>query len=142
MDFLEKAKSVGDYLIVGLHGDVIVPGSESKPPIMNVHERTMNLLSCKYVNEVVIDAPLKVTNDLIDHFNVTVVCHGGRFPMTDGGDNFDPFEIPKYLGKFKNIDSGSDVTTERVIERIKEHGEKYRTANKLKEENEVRLQIG
>jgi ethanolamine-phosphate cytidylyltransferase len=43
---------------------------------MNLHERTLSVLACKYVSEVVIGAPYVVTSDLLDHFNVSVVAHG------------------------------------------------------------------
>jgi len=34
-------------------------------PIMNLHERVLNVLSCKYCDEVVIGAPWEVTKDLV-----------------------------------------------------------------------------
>jgi len=48
----------------------------SNYPIMNLHERTLSVLACKYVSEVVIGAPYVVSHDLLDHFNVSVVAHG------------------------------------------------------------------
>lgn len=130
--FLEKAKRLGDYLIVGVHGDDPLLSNRS---IMTLNERVMNLLSYKCVNEVIIDAPRKVTSDLIEHFNITTVYHG-RF--TNPSTDFDPFEIPKQMGKFGNIDSGSDVTTAKIVERIRKHDEQYRVTNKVKEENELK----
>lgn len=130
LDFLEKAKSLGDYLIVGLHGD-------DPLSILNLNERMMTLLSYKCVNEVVIDAPPKVTSDLIEHLKVDMVYHGRFF---DSNNIFDPYEIPKRMGKFGIIDSGSDVTTDKIVERIRKHDEQYRATNKLKEENELKYQ--
>lgn len=40
------------------------------------NERLMALLSCKYVSEVVIDAPVGVDNTIIDTFSVSVVVPG------------------------------------------------------------------
>lgn len=128
LDFLEKVKSMGDYLLIGLYGD-----DPLNRPILNLNERVMNLLSCKYVNEVLIDAPRKVTHDLMNHFGVDMVYHGRFF---DSIHDFDPYEIPRKRGKFENIDSGSDVTTDKIIERIKKHDEQYLITNKLKEEKE------
>lgn len=134
LDFLEKAKSLGDYLIVGLHGDDTLSSNRS---VLSLNERVMTLLSYKYVNEVLFDAPPIVTSDLIEHFNVDMVYHG-RF--SDSNNRFDPYEIPKRMGKFDNIDSGSDVTTDKIVERIRKHDEQYRATNKLKEENELKYQ--
>lgn len=34
---------------------------------------------------------------------------------------YDPFKIPKEMGIFRLIDSGSDMTTEKIIKRIIDH---------------------
>jgi ethanolamine-phosphate cytidylyltransferase len=68
---------LGDFLIVGLHTDPVVNMYKgSNYPIMNLQERVLSVLACKYVSEVVIGAPYVVTSDLIEHFNISVVAHG------------------------------------------------------------------
>lgn len=75
LDFLEKAKAQGDYLIVGLHTDPVVNQYKgSNYPIMNLHERVLSVLACKYVSEVVIGAPYTVTRNLMEHFKVCTGC--------------------------------------------------------------------
>ena len=32
---------------------------------MNLHERSLSVLSCRYVDEVIIGAPWEVTNDMV-----------------------------------------------------------------------------
>ena len=49
---------------------------------MNLHERTLSVLACRHVDEVVIGAPYAVTADLMDHFRVDLVCHGDT-PVAD-----------------------------------------------------------
>lgn len=50
LDFLEKAKELGDYLIVGLHTDPVVNNYKgSNYPIMNIHERVLSVLACKVI---------------------------------------------------------------------------------------------
>lgn len=52
LDFLEKAKALGDYLIVGLHTDPVVNQYKgSNYPIMNLHERVLSVLACKVRRE-------------------------------------------------------------------------------------------
>lgn len=110
LDFLEKAKEHGDYLIVGLHTDPVVNQYKGgNYPIMNLHERVLSVLACKYVNEVVIGAPYSVTADLMEHFNVGLVCHGQTHIALDVG-NIDPYAIPKQMSKFMLIDSGKHDT--------------------------------
>lgn len=118
LDFLEKAKEHGDYLIVGLHTDPVVNRYKgSNYPIMNLHERVLSVLACKYVSEVVIGAPYTVTKDLMDHFKVDIVIHGTTRVMNDA-DGRDPFEYPKQIKKFITVDSGNDMTTEKIVDRI------------------------
>lgn len=58
----------------------------SKYPIMTLQERLLSVLACRYVDDVVIGAPYKVTSELLDHFEVSVVVHGERTPI-----HIDPF---------------------------------------------------
>lgn len=137
VDFLEKAKSEGDYVIVGLHTDPIVNRYKgSNYPIMNLHERVLSVLACKYVNEVVIGAPYAVTADLMDHFKVDRVCHG-QTPVMADADGKDPYAEPKHQGKFKQLNSDNEVTTQRIVERIIQQRIEYEKRNRLKEEKEI-----
>ena len=71
LDFLEEAKKEGDYLIVGLHTDDEVNRYKgSNYPIMNLHERVLSVLACKFVNQVIIGAPYFVDKDMLQQFKV------------------------------------------------------------------------
>lgn len=136
LDFLEKARQQGDFLIVGLHTDPVVNRYKgANYPIMNIHERVLSVLACKYVSEVVIGAPYSVTADLLDQLKVDLVCHGESEIMPDV-DESDPYAEPKSRGKFLILDSGNDMTTQRIVERIIEHRLDYEIRNKKKEKKE------
>uniref|UniRef100_A0A1B6CVY4 ethanolamine-phosphate cytidylyltransferase n=3 Tax=Clastoptera arizonana TaxID=38151 RepID=A0A1B6CVY4_9HEMI len=136
LDFLEKARKEGDFLIVGLHTDPVVNRYKgSNYPIMNLHERVLSVLACKYVSEVVIGAPYLVTEELMNHFRVDLVCHGNTPIMADG-DGFDPYLVPKNLGKFLSINSNNKMTTERIVDRIIRHRLKFEERNRKKEDKE------
>ncbi|CAG9831562.1 unnamed protein product [Diabrotica balteata] len=139
LDFLEKAKEQGDYLIVGLHTDPVVNRYKgTNYPIMNLHERVLSVLACKYVSEVVIGAPYTVTKDLMDHFKVDVVIHGDTPVMMDV-DGSDPYEYPKMVGKFVSVKSGNDMTTERIVERIIRNRLQFEDRNTKKELKELEV---
>ncbi len=72
---LEKAKKMGDYVVVGLHSNETSRKHRkySTPLIMSLHERLFNLLSCKYVDDVVIDAPWEITRNFMTTFGIQVV---------------------------------------------------------------------
>ncbi|XP_054156496.1 ethanolamine-phosphate cytidylyltransferase-like [Oppia nitens] len=139
IDFLEKARKEGDYLIVGLHTDLVVNRYRGyNYPIMNLHERVLSVLACKYVNEVVIGAPYSVKSDLMNHFKVDIVIKGNTeiHPDVDGSD---PYEIPKQLGKYKVIDSGNSLSTFNIVDRIIANSVDFRLRNKNKEKKEIDL---
>ncbi|XP_016944863.1 ethanolamine-phosphate cytidylyltransferase isoform X1 [Drosophila suzukii] len=137
LDFLEKARKLGDYLIVGLHTDPVVNSYKgSNYPIMNLHERVLSVLACKFVNEVVIGAPYCVTEELLEHFKIDVVCHG-RTPIALENGKIDPYAVPKTRAIFELIDSGNEMTTERIVERIISHRLEYERRNQAKEKKEI-----
>ena len=67
----------------------------SNYPIMNLHERTLSVLAYRCVDEVVIGAPYTVTKEMMEHFNVSVVCHG-KTPVMHDEDGSDPYGFPRW----------------------------------------------
>lgn len=62
---------------MGIHTDEDVTERRGTHlPIMNLHERSLSVLACKYVDEVVIGSPTVLTDDLIKTFNISVVVRG------------------------------------------------------------------
>jgi len=138
LDFLEESKKLGDYLIVGLHTDTDVNQYKgSNYPIMNLHERVLSVLACRYVNQVIIGAPYVVTKDVIDQFKINVVVHG-KTPVTHIND-VDPYEYPKKLGIFTEVDSKSNITTADIVQRIITHRLEFEERNKKKESKEIKI---
>jgi len=139
VDFLEKASQLGDYVIVGLLAD-----HESNKcfgynyPIMNLHERVLAVLACRYVDEVVIGAPYDVTRETMEHFNVDVVCHGNSAPLRFNTLE-DPFAYPKSIGKFQTVDSGNTLTAPDIVQRIILNRLQYEHRNRAKEAKELAL---
>uniref|UniRef100_A0AAQ6A4S4 ethanolamine-phosphate cytidylyltransferase n=1 Tax=Amphiprion ocellaris TaxID=80972 RepID=A0AAQ6A4S4_AMPOC len=139
VDFLEMVYKQAErpYVIVGLHFDQEVNRYKGKNyPIMNIHERTLSVLACRYVSEVVIGAPYAVGKDLLDHFKVDLVCHGKTevFPDKDGSD---PYAEPRKRGIFKTIDSGNNLTTDDIVQRIIENRLQFEARNQKKEAKEM-----
>ncbi len=63
---LQNAKALGDYLIVGLHDDETINSFKgANYPVLSLQERVLNVLAMRYVDEVIIGAPWKVTENLI-----------------------------------------------------------------------------
>ncbi|XP_043858355.1 ethanolamine-phosphate cytidylyltransferase isoform X2 [Dromiciops gliroides] len=139
VSFLEKVYQLAErpYIIAGLHFDQEVNHYKGKNyPIMNVHERTLSVLACRYVAEVVIGAPYAVTANLLDHFKVDLVCHGKTDVLPDK-DGSDPYKEPKKRGIFRQINSGNELTTDLIVQRIIKNRLEYEARNQKKEAREL-----
>ena len=56
---MQLAKEQGDFLLVGLHiDDDVMERRGAHLPIMDLHERSLSVLACRYVNEVIIGEQL------------------------------------------------------------------------------------
>lgn len=68
---------------------------------------------------MIIGAQYTVTQDFIDHYKINmVVCGEAEIQQNDPLTGMNPFEAAKKAGKFKLINSGSDVTAAKIIQRI------------------------
>ncbi|XP_076843178.1 ethanolamine-phosphate cytidylyltransferase-like [Brachyhypopomus gauderio] len=139
VDFLEAVHKLSDkpYIIVGLHFDQEVNRYKGKNyPIMNVHERTLSVLACRYVSEVVIGAPYAVSKDLLDHFKVDLVCHGKTEVFLDQ-DGSDPYAVPRSRDILRIVDSRNNLTTDDIVQRIIKNRLLFEARNQKKEAKEM-----
>lgn len=114
---LKEAKSVCDYLIVGLQTDPTIDRPEKNKPIQSVFERFVQLEACKYVDEVVVYATEKDLLDILHSYPIDIRVVGDEYKDKDfTGKNLDHIEM------FYNSRKHSFSTTElrqRVIDRYK-----------------------
>jgi|TARA_B100001123_G_C14890195_1_gene859555 glycerol-3-phosphate cytidylyltransferase len=114
-NFLRQAKQFGDHLIVGIHSDEVVSGYK-RTPIMSMEERIETVSSCRYVDEVVPDAPLAVDQEWLNIHRVDLVVHGDDF-----SDDMRQlcYKIPIDLGILRLVSYTSEISTTEIIQRIK-----------------------
>ncbi|XP_010529960.1 PREDICTED: ethanolamine-phosphate cytidylyltransferase-like isoform X2 [Tarenaya hassleriana] len=75
VEILRVARELGDFLLVGIHNDQTISAKRgAHRPIMNLHERSLSVLACRYVDEVIIGAPWEVSKDM---------SHEGTVPEWD-----------------------------------------------------------
>ena len=73
---MKKAKQRGDFLYIGLWSDEMIRYYRgNKYPLLCMQERLLMVLSCKYVDDVVIEAPFIITEDLIKSLNINEVVN-------------------------------------------------------------------
>ncbi|KAJ6395135.1 hypothetical protein OIU77_020406 [Salix suchowensis] len=136
VEILKLARALGDFLLVGIHSDQIVSAKRgAHRPIMNLHERSLSVLACQYVDEVIIGAPWEVSKDMITTFNISSVVHGTVAENNDFlKDN--PYAVPISMDIFQVLDSPLDITTTTIIKRIVSNHEAYQKRNQKKAESE------
>ncbi|XP_012474161.1 ethanolamine-phosphate cytidylyltransferase [Gossypium raimondii] len=140
VEILKKARQLGDFLLVGIHTDHIVREHRGMPyPVMHVHERSLSVLACRYVDEVIIGAPWEVTKDMITTFNISIVVHGTVAESNSllPGET-DPYAFPKSMGIFRLLESPKSLTTSSVSQRIVANHEAYVKRNVKKAQSEMK----
>ncbi len=114
-DYLNKAKSLGDILVVGINSDASVRRIKGeKRPILPQHMRAYLLDNLKPVDYVVIfeeDTPL----ELIKAIKPDVLVKGADWDLERiVGADF----VLSYGGRVERIPFSFDISTSKVIERV------------------------
>jgi ethanolamine-phosphate cytidylyltransferase len=140
---LKKAKELGTYLIVGVFSDDIVShhkGGNGVWPIMNMYERALGALSCRYVDEVLLNAPWQLSEDIIRNHKISVVVAGNgedEYGKVTAADWEAHYAAAKKLNAFHSVESGSKLTTTQVVHRIVANRQQYEERNRKKEAKEL-----
>uniref|UniRef100_A0ACD5YN92 Uncharacterized protein n=1 Tax=Avena sativa TaxID=4498 RepID=A0ACD5YN92_AVESA len=116
---LEQAKKSfpNAYLLVGVCNDELTHQYKGRT-VMTEEERYESLRHCKWVDEVIPDAPWVVTEEFLDKHNIDFVAHDS-LPYADAsGASNDVYEFVKKLGKFKETKRTEGISTSDIIMRI------------------------
>ncbi len=115
MNFLRTAREHGDYLLVGIHSDEVVRNYK-RAPILSMDERIASVASCRYVDEVIPDAPLTVTREWIERHEIDLVVHGDDF--TEEQYKL-CYGTPIEMGIFRTVTYTPGISTSEIITRCK-----------------------
>lgn len=135
-DFLKSAKALGSFLLVGIYDDSTVKEARGPHhPLMNIMERVLNVLSCKWVDEVIIGAPREPTQDLVRTWSIKVIGKG------TGLTRYEPSvhqPLPPQLEPlFVPIESKwPDLCGETIIQRILDSRSEYVKRNQTRAKRE------
>lgn len=78
VELLQQAATFGDYVLVGLYADDTVRRIKGVAPTLTLMERSIAMLSLRFVDDVIFGAPWKVTADLLMSMSVAVVVIGWK----------------------------------------------------------------
>lgn len=116
---LEQAKKLFPhvYLLVGVCNDAATNLYKGKT-VMTEDERYESVRHCKWVDEVVKDAPWIITEEFLDAHDIDYVAHDA-LPYADAtGQNDDVYGPVKRMGRFQETQRTDGVSTSDVILRI------------------------
>ena len=116
VEFFKKIKSLykTTYVIIGVQSDED-SARYKRIPVFNAEDRAEIVKSCKYVDEVVFEPPLYITEKFIKKHNIDIVAHGDD--MTEYLKKYN-YEIPMKLGIMKTVPYYNDISTTEIIKRI------------------------
>ena len=116
MEFLRKARSLGDYLLVGIYADDVLEEYKRKP-ILTMEERAASVAACRYVDEVLLHAPLRIDAEWIAKYDIHLVVHGDDFSQEQMKYYYG---VPIEMGIFRIVPYTPGISTSEIIRRIKE----------------------
>ena len=118
VNFLKQARQHGDFLLVGVHADDAVMVYKRRP-IFSMEERVASVEGCRWVDEVVANAPLTIEREWIEKHDIDLILHG---------DDFSPeleklcYKTPMEMGIYRTISYTEGISTTEIISRIKAAG--------------------
>ena len=113
------------HLIIGIHSDEVCESYKRKP-IYTMDERVGLVGTCRYVDEVIPNAPLKITEEFLIDNEINLVVHGNDM------DEFmnDCYKLPISKGIMRFVPYEQGVSTTQIINRVIELSQKEDYAEK------------
>ena len=101
---------------MGIHADDVVEGYKRKT-ILTMEARISCVAGCRYVDEVVPNAPLQVNAAWIEKNGIELVVHGDDMPDAQLRILY---EIPMEMGIVRTVPYTKSISTTEIIRRCKE----------------------
>ncbi|WEW55585.1 choline phosphate cytidylyltransferase [Emydomyces testavorans] len=123
------------YVVAGVHDDEVINRWKGlNYPIMNIFERGLCVLQCRYINAIVFGAPFTPSESFLRSLPLgmpSAVYHG---PTTFIPLTYDPYVDPKKLGIFKEIGNHAfqHVNAGEIVQRILKSREAFEARQRAK----------
>ncbi|KAJ3277009.1 Ethanolamine-phosphate cytidylyltransferase [Terramyces sp. JEL0728] len=112
---LRQAKEMGAYLVVGVHSDAEILKNKG-PTVLKNKERYDAVRACKWVDEVVEDAPYLTSIEYLDKYSCDFCVHGDD--VTTMSDGTDCYSVVKQAGRYKECKRTIGVSTTDLVKRM------------------------
>ena len=116
LNLIKEAYSCGDAVIVGVHSDEDVESYKRRPTIEE-QQRYEMVRSCKYVDEVIEEAPLVITEEFLNDYEIDIVIHGDD--VTEEIKRQHKLVLEKGMMKYVPYTKG--ISTTSIMNKIIEH---------------------
>lgn len=113
----------GDSLVNELYGMNL--------PLMNLHERVLSVMGCRFVDDVLIDAPYFISEDMISRLNISevVVVTENDFEDPTIHDmrvrREDRLHDVAHAGILREVDTTCDFDLSGIVDRIVKNQEEF-----------------
>jgi len=114
MNIFERAASLGTHVIVGIHNDATVESYKRKT-ILSEKIRYETVAKCKYVDEIVLGAPLVITEKFIRDNNIHIVICSPEYEHEE--DIY--YAAPRKMGILHVLPRTEGVSTSKIIKEIR-----------------------
>ena len=114
VSLLREARRHGDWLVVGVLSDDTAAAYKRRP-IMTLAERVEVIESCRYVDEVVEDAPMLVTEEFLTRHDIAAVVHGDDLSPEGAETVYAPAVA---AGMLRYVPRTGGLSTTHVIQRV------------------------
>jgi ethanolamine-phosphate cytidylyltransferase len=152
---VNKAEKGGAYIVAGVHDDDVINHWKGlNYPIMNIFERGLCVLQCRYINAVIFGAPFSPSKPYLEAVpignapigtakgsdsrfsSIDAVYHG---PTTFMPLTYDPYAAAKEMGIFRQIGEHvfSNVNAGEIVTRILKGREAFEERQRKKGEKSV-----
>jgi ethanolamine-phosphate cytidylyltransferase/choline-phosphate cytidylyltransferase len=111
IEFLRQVSEMGDYILVGINGDDVAEAYKRRP-IHSMEQRIASVRACKYVDEVIPNAPWFFDPAWIEKYNLSLVVHGD-----DHSDERirEIYKAPIERGIFRTVPYTKGISTTEII---------------------------
>ena len=116
MEFLKKARALGDYLLVGISADDVLEAYKRRP-ILTMEERAAAVAGCRYADEVLINAPFIVDRAWIEEHDIHLVVRGDDFTK-EQLEHY--YKVPMDMGILRTVPYTPGISTSEIIRRIRQ----------------------
>lgn len=114
VELLKAARTYGDWLVVGVLGDETAQAYKRRP-IMNLAERVAVVEACRYVDEVVADAPFHVDEGFLTAHDIATIVHGDDLTPAAADAVYGPAVA---AGTLEHVPRTSGISTTELIQRV------------------------